>query len=95
MKNRDKWITVVFLAFIMILPLVTVVGNMLPQKQESELSEAEKAVLEQNGTLTKDDGTQTGSTAGETSKTRLGIPGFCGSRKASTPLRTACLDGRS
>ncbi|MDE6991110.1 MAG: hypothetical protein K2P42_10695, partial [Lachnospiraceae bacterium] len=64
MKNRDKWITVVFLAFIMILPLVTVAGNMLPQKQESELSEAEKAVLEQNGTLTKDDGTQTGSTSG-------------------------------
>ena len=76
MKNRDKWITVVFLAFIMILPLVTVVGNMLPQKQESELSEAEKAVLEQNGTLTKDDGTQTGSTAGGDVKAPSGDSGF-------------------
>ena len=76
MKNRDKWITVVFLAFIMILPLVTVAGNMLPQKQESELSEAEKAVLEQNGTLTKDDGTQTGSTAGGDVKGPSGDSGF-------------------
>ncbi len=94
MKNRDKWITVVFLAFIMILPLVTVVGNMLPQKQESELSEAEKAVLEQNGTLTKDDGTQTGSTAGGDTKAPSGDSGFLRLQKGINTF-TDGLFGRS
>ncbi len=94
MKNRDKWITVVFLAFIMILPLVTVVGNMLPQKQESELSEAEKAVLEQNGTLTKDDGTQTGSTAGGDVKDPSGDSGFLRLQKGINTF-TDGLFGRS
>ena len=94
MKNRDKWITVVFLAFIMILPLVTVVGNMLPQKQESELSEAEKAVLEQNGTLTKDDGTQTGGTAGGDVKDPSGDSGFLRLQKGINTF-TDGLFGRS
>ncbi len=94
MKNRDKWITVVFLAFIMILPLVTVVGNMLPQKQESELSEAEKAVLEQNGTLTKDDGTQTGSTAGGDTKAPSGDSVFLRLQKGINTF-TDGLFGRS
>ena len=63
MKNRDKWITIAFLIFILVIPLVTVVGNMLPKQQGEELTEAERAVLEQNGTITKDEGTKTESTA--------------------------------
>ncbi|MDE6620766.1 MAG: hypothetical protein K2K74_09835 [Lachnospiraceae bacterium] len=55
MKNRDKWITIAFLVFILTIPLVTVAGNMLPRQQEAGLTDAEKAVLEKNGTLTKDE----------------------------------------
>ncbi len=55
MKNRDKWITIAFLVFILVIPLVTVARNMLPQQQEAGLTDAEKAVLEKNGTLTKDE----------------------------------------
>lgn len=53
MKNRDKWIAIAFLIFILVVPLVTVARNILP-KQESGLTEAEKAVLEQNGAITED-----------------------------------------
>ena len=53
MKNRDKWITIAFLVFILVIPLVTVARNMLPHQQET-LTEEERAILEQNGTLTSD-----------------------------------------
>ena len=65
MKNRDKWITVAFLIFILVIPFVTVVRDILPHRQEQELSEAEKAVLEQNGTMTKDEEVQAGSASKE------------------------------
>ena len=65
MKNRDKWITIAFLVFILALPCVTVVRNILPHQQEQELSEEEKAVLEKNGTMAKDGETQTESATGE------------------------------
>ena len=45
MKNRDKWITIAFLIFILVIPLVTVARNMLPKQQGEELTEAERAVL--------------------------------------------------
>lgn len=51
MKNRDKWITIAFLVFILAIPLVTVVRNLLPSQQENELTDEEQAILEQNGTL--------------------------------------------
>ncbi len=51
MKNRDKWITIAFLIFILVIPLVTVVRNLLPSQQENELTDEEQAILEQNGTL--------------------------------------------
>lgn len=54
MKNRDKWITIVFLIFILVIPLVTVVRNILPKQQQDGLTEAEKAVMEQNGAITED-----------------------------------------
>lgn len=60
MKNRDKWIAIAFLIFILMIPFVTVVRNLLPEWQGQELSEAEKAVLEQNGAITEDGTVQTG-----------------------------------
>lgn len=51
MKNRDRWITIAFLIFILVIPLVTVVRTLLPSQQESALTDEEQAVLEQNGTL--------------------------------------------
>ena len=45
MKNRDKWITIAFLIFILVIPLVTVARNMLPGQGGQELSEDEKTVL--------------------------------------------------
>lgn len=54
MKNRDKWITAAFLLFVLVIPLVTVIRNQLPSEHKTELSEAEKAVLEQNGTIIND-----------------------------------------
>lgn len=50
MKARDKWITIAFLAFILILPAVTLVRGFLPQ-EEAGVSEEQKDVLSANGTL--------------------------------------------
>ncbi|MDE7266187.1 MAG: hypothetical protein K2N89_01820 [Lachnospiraceae bacterium] len=49
MRNRDKWIAIAFLIFIFTLPLVTVVRNFMPQT-EKQLTDEEKAILENNGT---------------------------------------------
>lgn len=49
MKNRDKWITLVFLLFIVTLPAVTVIQSFLPQAEEVLDEEAQK-VLDNNGT---------------------------------------------
>lgn len=57
MKNRDKWIAIAFLVFIFVIPLVTVVRNIMPQ-QEKQLTEEEKAILENNGTVAGEDGEQ-------------------------------------
>ena len=50
MKNRDKWIAIAFLAFILILPTVTLVRGFLPQ-EEATVSEEQNAVLNANGTM--------------------------------------------
>ncbi len=65
MKNRDKWITIAFLVFILVIPLVTVARTMLPSQDGQELTEAEKEVLEQNGTITGGEDAQTGSADAE------------------------------
>ena len=65
MKNRDKWITIAFLVFILVIPLVTVARNMLPSQDGQELTEAEREVLEQNGTITGGGDAQTGSADAE------------------------------
>ena len=77
MKNRDRWITIAFLIFILVIPLVTVVRTLLPSQQESALTDEEQAVLEQNGTLangaqtnTKDE-TGQGTVSKETGFVRL------------------------
>ena len=49
MRNRDKWIAIAFLVFIFTLPLATVVQNIMPQT-EKQLTDEEKAILENNGT---------------------------------------------
>ncbi len=52
MKNRDRWITIAFLVFILVIPLVTVVRDLLSSREEHTLTDEEQAVLEQNGTIT-------------------------------------------
>lgn len=49
-KTRDKWITIVFLAFIFILPAATLVRGFFPQ-EETGVSEEQNDVLSANGTL--------------------------------------------
>lgn len=49
MKNRDKYIAIVFLVFILTIPLVTVVRGFLPEREVS--SEVEQEILKGNGTL--------------------------------------------
>lgn len=66
MKNRDKWITIAFLIFILTIPLVTVIRNIMPAQQQGGLTDAQKAVLEGNGTLGKDEGTQKDTTEKDT-----------------------------
>ncbi|MCM1183322.1 MAG: hypothetical protein NC337_08115 [Roseburia sp.] len=52
MKNRDKWIAIVFLIFIMSIPAITIARNVFgPTQDEDQLTEDEKAILENNGTF--------------------------------------------
>ena len=51
MKNRDKWIAVIFMLFIFTLPIVTVVRGFLPQSQEETLTEEQQELLDKNGTM--------------------------------------------
>jgi hypothetical protein len=51
MKNRDKLITIVFLVFILTIPVVTIVRNCITKSEEQELTDEEKAILQQNGTM--------------------------------------------
>ena len=46
MKNRNKWITIIFLIFIFTVPTVTIAGGLIPA-QES-VSEAGREVLDNN-----------------------------------------------
>ncbi len=68
MKSRDKWITVAFLLFILTIPLVTVARNILPDRQQEGLTEEEKAILEENGTIITDKESQSGDQAGDVKK---------------------------
>ena len=54
MKNRDKWITIAFLVFILVIPFVSMVRNQMPQQQQEQLTEDEKAILQNNGTMKED-----------------------------------------
>lgn len=71
MKNRDKWITIAFLAFILTLPAVTLVRGFLPQA-ETSVSEEQNAVLDANGTMQDgnhgNDSTDTSQTTQETNQ---------------------------
>ena len=51
MKNRDKWITIAFLAFILIIPAVTIVRGFLPQEDVVISQEQQDALLNANGTM--------------------------------------------
>lgn len=51
MKNRDKWIAIAFLAFILIIPTVTIVRGFLPQADVDISQEQQNALLDANGTM--------------------------------------------
>lgn len=51
MKNRDKWIAIAFLAFILIIPAVTIVRGFLPQEDSIISEEQQNALLNANGTM--------------------------------------------
>lgn len=77
MKNRDKWIAIAFLILIFILPIVTIVRNCMPQ-EEKQLTDEEKAILENNGAssgdhVSKENETQT---SGETAEVAPKEPAF-------------------
>lgn len=56
MKNRDKWITIAFLVLILTIPFVSLVRSFLPSyQQEQGLTEAEREVLENNGTMREEE----------------------------------------
>lgn len=56
MKNRDKWIAAAFLVFILVIPLVSVVRNFAaPDRQEQQLTDEEREVLLNNGTMREED----------------------------------------
>lgn len=80
MKNRDKWIAVIFMLFIFTLPIVTVVRGFLPQSQEETLTEEQQELLDKNGTMqggSHGDSTDssTESTGGQTAE-QVKIPWF-------------------
>lgn len=80
MKNRDKWIAVIFMLFIFTLPIVTVVRGFLPQSQEETLTEEQQELLDKNGTMqggSHGDNTE-GSTesAGEQTAEQVKTPWF-------------------
>ncbi|MBQ2115681.1 MAG: hypothetical protein II312_00315 [Lachnospiraceae bacterium] len=50
LKNRNNIITIAFLIFILTIPAVSVIRNVLPEK-DRELTEAERNVLENSGSL--------------------------------------------
>ncbi len=68
MKSRDKWITIAFLLFILTIPFVTVVRNVLPDRQQEGMTEEEKTVLKDNGTMKNDGDSQTDDKKGEAKK---------------------------
>ena len=53
MKNRDKWIAIAFLIFILVIPAVTVVRNRMPQSEkqlsDEELAEELRKIISQVG----------------------------------------------
>lgn len=67
MKNRDKWIAVIFMLFIFTLPIVTVVRGFLPQSQEETLTEEQQNLFDKNGTM--QGGSHGDSTDGSTEST--------------------------
>lgn len=67
MKNRDKWIAVIFMLFIFTLPIVTVVKGFLPQSQEETLTQEQQELLDKNGTM--QGGSHGDSTDGSTEST--------------------------
>ena len=80
MKNRDKWIAVIFMLFIFTLPIVTVVRGFLPQSQEETLTQEQQELLDKNGTMqggSHGDNTEgsTESTGGQTAE-QAKIPWF-------------------
>lgn len=66
MKNRDKFITILFLLFILVIPTVTIVRGFLPQQTQGLTAEEEQAILEGNGTIQEGDTANEQETQAET-----------------------------
>lgn len=70
MKNRDKFITILFLLFILVIPAVTIVRGFLPQETQGLTAEEQQAILEGNGTLQQGGTAQSEDTQAETPKVK-------------------------
>lgn len=75
MKNRDKWITIAFLAFILILPTVTLVRGFLPQ-ESTELTQEQSDVLNANGTMQEEKQGETSTEASAETAPEVKLPWF-------------------
>ena len=82
MKNRDKWIAVIFMLFIFTLPTVTVVMGFLPQSQEDTLTEEQQNLLDKNGTIQ-------GGSRGDSTDGSAGSAGEQTTGQGKTPWFTA------
>lgn len=85
MKNRDKWIAVIFMLFIFTLPTVTVVMGFLPQSQEDTLTEEQQNLLDKNGTMQ-------GGSRGDSTDGSAGSAGEQTTGQVKTPWFTAVQD---
>lgn len=82
MKNRDKWIAVIFMLFIFTLPIVTVVRGFLPQSQEETLTQEQQELLDKNGTMQ-------GGSHGDSTDSSTESTGEQTAEQAKTPWFTA------
>ncbi|MDE6749882.1 MAG: hypothetical protein K2K21_12600 [Lachnospiraceae bacterium] len=75
MKIRDKYIAIIFMIFILFMPVATIVKNFLPESEND--SSEERDVLENNGALRNDDDADMeAEEQGDTSSENLQENGF-------------------
>ena len=75
MKKRDNLIAVAFLAFILILPTVTLIRGFLPN-EENEITEEQNEILNANGTLQENTQETTSEENGQNIQNEIKQPFF-------------------